>query len=633
MVGIQVADYDPAQPLVIDPALGYSTFLGGNYEDTAADVVVDSLGNIYVTGNSWSSEFPAGNPGPGPERRRDAFVIKLSPDGQGLVYVTFVGGKGAEYGAGIALGGSGRVYVAGYTSSMDFPLVSATQSTFGGGSEDAFLVALNASGSALDFSTYIGGSGADEGRGIAACGTGTACVAGFTSSSDFPTTLGSEQPAFGGGSDDGFVSRINVNTASVVYATYLGGSGYDRAHGVACDGAANAYVVGETLSSDYPTTAGAFQTSGGGDHKSGFVTKLNAAGTAHDYSTYLGGSNQIVFGVENVAYAVFVDASNHAYVTGSTNATDFPTTPGAYNRFYNGGGDDDDAFVSKLTSDGSGLVYSTYLGGGELDYGRAIAVDDRGSAYLAGDTRSTNLPTKDAFQGVPGGGDAFVAQFDAAGADLVYASYLGGSGNDWAAGIAVDDERNAYVVGGTGSTDFPRVNPFQATHGDAGSYWDAYVLKVGAAPDTASAVITPGQGGQLASANGNTAFFIPAGAFAEMVRLTHTPSAGATATGALADAGYSFELTAVISDTGAPAELAPGATYTTVITYTTSGPAIEETLSLYTWGGAEWVEESTSEVDVEANTVTATPNHLSLWAVLGETRRIFLPLVLRAHAS
>ncbi len=631
--GFRVTEYDPAYALVIDPELAYATFLGGNFEDGAADIAVDGSGNIYVTGDTYSSNFPTANSARQPGGRRDAFVTKLSPDGQSLVYSTYFGGGKAEHGTGIALGENGKVYVAGYTSSSDFPTVSPTQGSFGG-AIDGFLIGLNPSGSALDFSSYIGGSDADYGQGVAACGVGTACVVGYTSSSDFPTAS-PEQPNLGAGGYDGFVSKINTSSSSVSYATYLGGAGEDRAYGVAGDGVGNAYVVGYTSSPDFPTTGGAFLPSIAGS-ADGFVTKFDSTGSVHAYSTYLGGSDDIV-GNSEAAYDVAVDSFGHAYVVGSTQSAYFPTTAGAYDPTPNHSGDwweVDDAFVSKLKPDGSGLIFSTMLGGTGLDWGKAIAVDQNENVYVAGDTQSPDFPTKRAFQSAHGGGanDVFVVQLNAMGSDLIYASYLGGNADDWmgwAGGIAVDDERNTFVAGYTESTDFPTVNPFQASHGDSGSYWDGFIVKVGAAPESVSTVVTPAQGGQLASMDGNTTFIIPSEAFAEPTRLTYTSSQTVKDTGALAGAGYSFDLTAVVSDTGETAQLIPGATYTTIITYTTIGPAIEDTLALYWWDGSQWVKESSSVVDSAADSITAHPDHLSLWAVLGETNRLFLPVVLR----
>ncbi|MBN1888326.1 MAG: SBBP repeat-containing protein, partial [Thermoflexales bacterium] len=472
-VRFQVAAYDVTLPLIIDPHIEYATFLGGDYEDAVSGIAVDASGNVYVAGNTYSSDFPTQNPLPPPGGRRDAFVTKLSADGQSLMYSTYLGGDWGEYGVGIAIDGSGNAYVAGYTSSTDFPTASPTQSSLGG-RVDAFITQLNPSGSALLFSTFLGGTDDEFAQAIAVGGVGDVYVTGYTSSSDFPT-VNPQQPAFQGGGNDAFVARLNSSTPSVLYATYLGGAAEDRAHGIACDASGNAYVVGETRSSDFPVTVGAFQAAGGGSWFDAFVTTFNSTGSAHRYSTYLGGSED-----DDRAHAVAVDALGNAFVTGHTESTYFPTTPGAYNTTYNGSVlDSNDAFIAKIEPDGSGLVFSTYLGGSGDDWGQAITLDRYGNVYVAGDTWSTDLPVKDAFQGTHGGGtgDGFVAQLDPPGSNLVYASYLGGSDYDWPKAIAVDGQRSVYVAGVTQSSDFPMAKPFDASYGD---YGDGFVVKLGA---------------------------------------------------------------------------------------------------------------------------------------------------------
>jgi hypothetical protein len=350
-IGFDIGAYDPSQPLIIDPVLSYSTYLGGSDEDFAYGIAVDASGNAYVTGR---------------------------------------------------------------TQSGDFPTLGAFQTSYGGGGfygGDAFVAKLNAAGSALVYSTYLGGSNIDLAYGIAVDAAGSAYVAGQTYSSNFPTTPGAFQPVYGGGSDDAFVAKLNVAGSALVYSTYLGGSSYDFTYtdvgyGIAVDAAGNAYVTGFTASSDFPTTPGAFQTSRRGDDDA-FVAKLNAAGSALVYSTYLGGSNY------DLAGDIAVDASGNAYVSGYTESiesSNFPTTPGAFQPSYGGG--TVDAFVTKLNAAGSALVYSTYLGGTAVDGGQDITVDAAGNAYVSGITDSSNFPTTPgAFQTSYGGGrDAFVAK-------------------------------------------------------------------------------------------------------------------------------------------------------------------------------------------------------------------------------
>jgi hypothetical protein len=411
LVTFRVASYDVSQPLIIDPVLFYSTYLGGSGDDFGYGIAVDAVGNAYVTGTTTSTNFPttAGAFQTASGGRADAFVTKLNPTGSApLVYSTYLGGSGDDGGrGGIAVDALGNAYVTGFTNSTNFPTtVGAFQTTYGGGFGDAFVTKLNPTGAALVYSTYLGGSDDDEGLGIAVDALGNAYVTGVTFSTNFPTTAGAFQTA-SGGSVDAFVTKLNpTGSAPLVYSTYLGGSGLDEGLGIAVDALGNAYVTGDTTSTNFPTTVGAFQTTYGGGFRDAFVTKLNPTGSAPlVYSTYLGGSGG------DIGWGVAVDAAGNAYVTGNTTSTNFPTTAGA---FQTASGGSVDAFVTKLNPTGSApLVYSTYLGGSGDDGGRRIAVDALGNAYVTGFTTSTNFPTTvGAFQTTYGGGirDAFVAK-------------------------------------------------------------------------------------------------------------------------------------------------------------------------------------------------------------------------------
>jgi hypothetical protein len=400
-----------------------------------------------------------------------------------LSYSTYLGG---EAGVAIAVDGHGSAYVTGYAAgSTDFPTSSgAFQGTFSGGGRDAFVAKLNPTGSALVYSTYLGGSSSDEGRGIAVDASGNAYVTGGTYSTDFPTTAGAFQTTCAGGfpvspCGDAFVTKLNPNGSGLIYSTYLGGGSFDYGYGIAVDKSESAYVTGSIRSADFPTTQNAFQTSFGGgppDPYYGpptdvFVTKLNRAGSGLIYSTYLGGD------AEDRGVGIAVDTSGNAYVAGHTNSTNFPTTAGAFQPVFAGG--PWDAFVTKLDSTGSTLIYSTYLGSMGFDQAFAIAVDDRGHAYTTGRTASPYFPTVNAFQGFSGGGfDAFVTKLDPTGCALVYSTYLGGSSGEEADGIAVDLQGNAYVTGVTDSTNFPTTSgAFQAVHA-GGNSQEAFVTKL-----------------------------------------------------------------------------------------------------------------------------------------------------------
>jgi hypothetical protein len=460
-IGFALGPYDRSLPLVIDPILVYSTYLGGSSFDEAFSVALDSSDNIYVTGYTSSTNFPTANAFQATKDGAgyDAFVTKLNAGGAALVYSTYLGGSSFDEASGIAVDSSGNAYVTGHTESTDFPTKNPLQAA-NAGLYDAFVTELNATGS-LVYSTYLGGSSYDYGYAIAVDSSGNAYVTGSTQSTNFPTK--DPLQAANGGGYDAFVAKLNFNastsTLTLVYSTYLGGSLYDSGQGIAVDSSGNAYVAGSTQSINFPTQdpyQGALSAANGNV----FVAKLNNTGSALDYSTYLGGSTG-----EN-GTGIAIDSSGNAYVTGYTQSSDFPVTGNAFQQTYGGDGD---AFVTKLNQSGSSLDYSTYLGGSSYEYGYAITVDSSDNIYVTGYTGSTDFPiTPNPFQQTYGGdGDAFVTKFNAAGA-LVYSTYLGGSGLEYGYGIAVDSSlpnANVYVAGATYSKNFPvTANAFQATN-------------------------------------------------------------------------------------------------------------------------------------------------------------------------
>jgi hypothetical protein len=486
-VGIQVAAYDAAKPLIIDPVLSYSTYLGGSGGEGPGNVqmgiTVDAAGNAYVTGQTSSVNFPLANPlqpalGSG---FGNAFVAKLNAAGSTLIWSTYLGGNVLDHGHGIALDASGNVYVVGDTRSSNFPTtLGAFQTVCGGCSGtigDIFVAKLNPTGSALLYSTFLGGSNNEEGDGIVVDSAGNVYVSGGTDS-PFPTTSGAIQPGFGGFTD-GIVAKLNPaggGSADLVYSTFLGGSGREIARGIVLDSSGNVYVAGFTESTNFPTTPGAFRTTCptcGFINADAFVVKLNASGSALLYSTYLGSSGH------DDGRSIALDASGAAYVTGRAAASNFPTTPGAFQTTFGGSGD---AFVTKLNASGAALVYSTFLGGSGDDTGTGIVLDSANNASITGLTSSTNFPTTSgAIQTTFGGGpyDAFVTKLNASGSALAYSTYLGGNGGiseiGW--GITVDGADSAYVIGITDSNNFPTTpGAFQTAFG--GGSHDAFVAKI-----------------------------------------------------------------------------------------------------------------------------------------------------------
>lgn len=484
-VSFRIAAYDTAKALVIDPVFAYSTRLGGSDDDAGYAIAVDAGGNAYVTGDTESLDFPCAKPlQRASGGSTDVFVAKLSADGSTLLYSTYLGGSGADVGYGIALDPAGNIYLTGDTSSTDFPVVKPMQPALAG-APDVFVSKLSADGSRLLYSTYIGGSNGERGNGIAVDADGSAYVTGYTNSKDFPTA-NPLQAAFAGGNADAFVLKINPSGSALVYSTYLGG-GNDRPDigtSVAVDSSGDAYVTGFTNSRDFPTVKPLQAFVGPTDV---FVAKLNPSGSALIYSTHLGGT------ADDEGMGIAVDALGNAYITGETESPNFPTTPGALSthclavpfnapigNICSGG----DAFVTKISPDGSALVYSTYLNGSGFEVGRSIAVDSGGNAYVTGLTGSTDFPNVNAVQTAFGGGnfgdfDAFVVKLNPTGSALIYSTYLGGKGDDGGYGIAVDGVGSAYVVGRTGSPDFPvrtrlRHNPRRS----APDARDAFVTKI-----------------------------------------------------------------------------------------------------------------------------------------------------------
>ncbi len=473
--GFDVASYDRAKDLVIDPVLVYSTYLGGSSGDQGNAIAVDRLGAVYVAGKTDSVDFPLVNPIQGVNIGQDVFVTKINPSGTAIVYSTFLGGHEEAYPCcgfrdtafGIAVDATGAAYVTGRTSSRDFPLKYPMQGVYGGGSSDAFITKLNPAGSALLYSTYLGGTGYDAAFGIALDSVENAYVTGHTESSNFPLVL-PMQPNYGGGSADAFVSEIDFVGSGLVYSTYLGGSSYDRGMDIAVDLAGSAYVTGETSSADFPTMRPIQAGFAGGWGGDSFITKFSPGGGALDYSTYLGGN-----GPEQ-HQGIAIDGNGAAYVTGSTGSADFPLVSPIQGVFAGGGAD---AYVAKVSPGGSAFVFSTYLGGGSGDFGAAIALDSSGGLYLTGWTGSTDFPLLNPMQGINNGvEDAFVTKMDTAGTAIAYSTYLGGSGLDNGRDIDVDGSGNAYVTGNTQSFDFPVNNPIQGVYGGLG---DGFITALG----------------------------------------------------------------------------------------------------------------------------------------------------------
>ena len=475
LVGFEVGPYDHRQPLIIDPVLTYSTYLGGSGGDTGAAVTVDASGNMYLVGTTSSLDFPttSGVVQSTLSGQSNVFVTKLTAAGT-AAFSTYLGGSGTDSGAGIALDASGNIYIIGTTTSTNFPTTAGVRQTTLNGPSDAFVAKLNPTGTALIYSTYLGGSGGEAGNGIAVDSSGSAYVTGATGSSNFPIVGASFQTAYGGGTADAFITKLSPDATSLVYSSFLGGGSYDAGASVALDPAGEAFVTGTTASTNFPTVT-PFQPAlaGGTD---AFVSKVSSNGTALVFSTYLGGAGT------DQGTSIALDASGNVYLTGSTTSKDFPTSGPAQSTL--GGGAD--AFVSKLLANGSALAYSTYLGGSGSDTGYGIAVDSSGNAYVVGSTASPDFPSVNPIEGFISPNDAFVAEVAAGGAAFTFSSFLGGSGSDNASGLALDSGGNIFVIGTTASSDFPvTIGSFKSTFGKISN---VFVSKIGSANQPAFTV-------------------------------------------------------------------------------------------------------------------------------------------------
>jgi len=469
-IGFEIGAYDRARPLIIDPILETSTFLGGGNEDAISDVALDQQGNIYVTGVTRSTglateqalktSYQADGFG-----QSDGFVAKLDPSGSRLLFLTYIGGRKDETPHGIAVDSQGSILVTGTTTSEDFPAVAAYQdqlaSQYSFGGLDAFVLKLDSAGSALTYSTYLGGGALESGGKIDVDAQGNAYVVGGTTSSDFPT-INAFQPVRGNASGmtpDAFLAKLGPSGVPA-YVTYLGGQGSEWGFAVAADSTGAAWIVGITDSEDFPV-ASALQTEVTGDFDV-FAAKLSASGQALLTSGFLGGSK-----VDTPSEAA-VDSENNLYITGLTTSDDFPVVGAAQGEFAGGDVFSQDAFVAKISSSGTQLLYSTYLGGSGTEVGNSIAVGPDGSAYVAGETDSIDMPLAAASQAFNAGGvEGFVVKLSPSGGQVDYATYLGGSLRDAVAGLALDSVGRVVAAGNTHSPDFS-VTPGSAQSAAAG---------------------------------------------------------------------------------------------------------------------------------------------------------------------
>ena len=476
----RLGTYDKTREVVIDPLL-YSTYLGGSGMDQALGGAVDSSGNMYIVGATTSIDFPTttgafDNSYNGGDS--DLFIAKISPTA-GIVYSTYFGGSSDDYSFaaeepyafGVTIDASGNVYITGGTSSNDFPTTPGALSRSIKGNTDAFVLKLNSTGDTLIYSTFIGGTSDDEGAGIAVDSTGNAYIAGKTWSSDFPTTPGAFDRTFNGGSSDIFAVKLNPEGGSLVYSTYLGGSGWEDASEIKIDQFGNAYILGGGDSTDYPTTAEAYDRTGDGIYFDIYLTKLNATGSAILASTFLGSSNK------DWSESMAIDSNGNIFISGETYASDFPTTIGAYDSNFEDILNNACGYIAKFDTNLSHLLASTFLKG----FPPSVTTDSSGNVFVSGLVKSSSFPTTPGaydriFHGgistggsfvddicSPNGCDAFVSKLDNDLTTLLASTYLGGSGND-IGGVGIGPSGNVYVSVITTSSDLPVKDGFDNSY-------------------------------------------------------------------------------------------------------------------------------------------------------------------------
>lgn len=443
-IGLQVDDYDHSKILDISISLEYTTPPKGNSQEYGFNIALDKEGNAFVTGFTSYYDYPQtiGVYQINPKGEKNAFIAGLNPNKNELLFFTYLGGDKYDYGHDIATDAQGNIYVAGYTSSPDFPTTPGAFQEKLKGSQNAFVSKIAHDGAELLYSTFLGGEGEDYGYGVAVDGAGDIFVSGTTYSPDFPATPGSFQTKSSSGKHPNvFVTKLNPTKSILLYSTLLGGTEKDYGADVSIDKEGNAYVTGYTYSHDYPTTPNAFQKHLKGETNA-FISKISAAGDELLYSTYLGGK------IRDTGNRIVTDVAGNAFVTGSASSSDFPTTEGVYQKELKGA---TNIFLTKVNAAGSGLLFSTLLGGSGQDYGYGAAVNAAGNAYLTGYSYSADFPTtKDAFQRtLQGTPNAVMVEFNAKGSALLYSSYLGGKTFDFGYGIALSHEGDALVTGST----------------------------------------------------------------------------------------------------------------------------------------------------------------------------------------
>lgn len=475
----EIGSYDRSRPLVIDPALTFSTVVGGNGASAAEALAVGPGGEIVVAGFTDASNFPSVNAQRTFAGGVDAVILKLAPGGTPIQQATFLGGSGDDRAFAVAVDPEGGIYVAGWTTSSNFPVQNAWRSARSG-SRDAFLTRIAPGGGSLTFSTYIGGSDVERATALVA-DAGGVWAGGETESTDFPV-VAPLQPA-PGGLQDGFLVRFTAS-GSVVTATYLGGGGADTVRALAQSAASELYVAGGTFSTNLPVPPGGWRPDPGGG-QDGFVLRLNASATAVTGGTYIGGSGGVI-GDTELVQSIAVAPNGDVLAGGTTPSSNFPLHQPwvAVKRGTSMG------FVVRLQPDLAGAAWSTFIGGGNTDRVESVASDAQDRVYATGRTFSSDLPVAAALQGqYAGGGDAFLIVLNSAGSSQVFGTYLGGQGSDSATGVRIAPNGDAIVAGVSDSQDYPAAQPLQSPSDSKPRFFISVISMAFHVPDPVS--VTP----------------------------------------------------------------------------------------------------------------------------------------------
>jgi len=512
-------NYNFLNTLVIDPTpnLDWGTYFGGTGSEQSFSIILDASNNVYIAG------YTMGNNGIATSGAfqttfggaSDVFVAKFNSTGSSLIWGTYYGGTNNDYGNGIAIDASNNVYITGITYSNLSIATGGAYQTNNGGSQDAFLAKFNSTGSSLLWGTYYGGTNNDFGQGIVVDASNNVYITGYTSSGSSIATGGAYQTTFGGGGQDAFLAKFNSTGSSLLWATYYGKTNTDQGNGIVLDSGNNVYITGSSDSFQSIATAGAYQTNFGGGNDA-FAAKFNSTGSSLLWATYYGGTGN------EYGYGIAIDVGNNIYITGSTTSTSSIATGGAYQTNFSGG---NDAFVAKFNSTGSSLIWGTYYGGTNNDYGHGITIDASNNVYITGYTSSTSsIATGGAYQTTLSGfSDALVAKFNPIGSSLLWGTYYGGTSNEIGSGITLDASNNVYFTGYSASTlSIATAGAFQTTNG-GGS--DAFIAKfIGCANGTPSisvattnTLLCVGQTATLNASGASTYTFNPGGAGTNIV--------------------------------------------------------------------------------------------------------------------